>query len=311
MSGRLRIATRKSRLALWQAEHVAARLRQAHPVLSVELLPMSTKGDRVLDRSLAKIGGKGLFIKELERAMEAGDADIAVHSMKDVPAELPAGMRIAATLERAEPWDAFVSNAHNSLDALPSGARLGTSSLRRQCQLKRRRPDLEVVPLRGNLDTRLRRLDDGQLDAIILAAAGLTRLGLAERVRQVLDPELCLPAVGQGVLGIECRDGDASIMDILEPLNHESTARLIAAERAFSQRLGGSCQSPIAAFAQRNADQLHLKGLVGEPDGSRIWDGQRVGDVGEGERLGRELAEELLGEGVAELLSRLERDEHG
>jgi len=308
MSRALRIATRKSRLALWQAEYVAERLRDAHPGISVELKPMSTKGDQILDRSLAKIGGKGLFIKELERAMEAGEADIAVHSMKDVPAELPEGLVIPTTLERADPLDAFVSNDFESLDALPTGARLGTSSLRRQCQLKRHRPDLEVVPLRGNLDTRLKRLDDRELDAIILAAAGLKRLGLADRISKVLTPDLCLPAVGQGVLGIECREDDHAVVEKLEPLNHVDTGRLIEAERAFSARLGGSCQSPIAAFAELHGEKLRLRGLVGEPDGSRIWSGDVRGDARDGAELGRTLAERLLGEGVEELLQRLERD---
>jgi len=308
MSRALRIATRKSRLALWQAEYVAERLRDAHPGISVELKPMSTKGDQILDRSLAKIGGKGLFIKELERAMEAGEADIAVHSMKDVPAELPEGLVIPTTLERADPLDAFVSNAFDSLDALPTGARLGTSSLRRQCQLKRHRPDLEIVPLRGNLDTRLKRLDDRELDAIILAAAGLKRLGLADRISQVLTPDLCLPAVGQGVLGIECREDDHAVVAKLEPLNHVDTGRLIEAERAFSAGLGGSCQSPIAAFAELNGEELRLRGLVGEPDGSRIWSDDVRGDAQHGAELGHSLAERLLGEGVRELLERLEQD---
>lgn len=308
MSEQLRIATRKSRLALWQAEYVAEQLRGAHTGISVKLVPMSTKGDRILDRSLAKIGGKGLFVKELERAIEVGEADLAVHSMKDVPAELPNGMCIAATLERADPLDSFVSNAFDSLDALPAGARLGTSSLRRQCQLKRLRPDLEVVPLRGNLDTRLRRLDDRELDAIILAAAGLQRLGLASRIRQVLTPDICLPAVGQGVMGIECREADRGVIEKLQPLNHNETGQTTVAERAFSGRLGGSCQSPIAAFAQLHAQELHLRGLVGEPDGSRIWSGDIRGSAQDGAILGRTLAEQLLGEGVGELLARLEHE---
>ena len=308
MNNELRIATRKSRLALWQAEYVAARLRELHPGVAVNLVPMSTKGDEILDRSLAKIGGKGLFIKELERALEDGEADLAVHSMKDVPAELPPGLCIPATLERADPWDAFVSNAFDSLDDLPKGARLGTSSLRRQCQLKRYRPDLDVVPLRGNLDTRLKRLDDRELDAIILAAAGLQRLGLEQRIRAVLEPTLCLPAVAQGVLGLECREDDHVVIEKLEPLNHAVTGQLVAAERAFSATLGGSCQSPIAGFAELNGEELNLRGLAGEPDGSRIWSGEARGAPSSGGELGRELAQRLLGEGVAELLARLERE---
>ncbi len=299
----LRIATRKSRLALWQAEHVAARLGAAHPGIQVSLVPMTTKGDRILDRSLAKVGGKGLFIKELELAMANGRAEIAVHSMKDVPAELPPGMSIPATLERADPRDALVSNRFGSLDALPRGARVGTSSLRRQCQLRHHRPDLEVVPLRGNLDTRLRRLEEAELDAIILAAAGLKRLGLEGEIRELIAPELCLPAVGQGVLGIECLDGNTKVRALLSPLTHHPTYEHVLAERAFSSRLGGSCQSPIAAYAESAGDRLRLRGLVGLPDGTEVLAGEESGSLTEAEALGRSLAERLLADGAERLLA--------
>jgi len=306
MSERIRIATRQSKLALWQAEHVAAQLRQAHPELQVELVPMTTRGDQIQDRSLAAIGGKGLFIKELEVALEQDRADIAVHSMKDVPAELPQGMSIGAILVRADTRDALVSNQYPDLDSLPRRARVGTSSLRRQAQLLARRPDLCIEPLRGNVDTRLRKLDEGQFAAIVLASAGLTRLGLASRITQYLPEDTCLPAVGQGAIGIECRSGDAPTLARLAVLEHAPTRVAVWAERAFSQRLGGSCQSPVAAFARLQAGQLELSGLVAEPDGSRIFRDRGRGAPGDAERLGRELAERLLGAGAQALLARLQ-----
>ena len=254
MSRQIRIATRRSRLALWQAEHVAARLAALHSGLVVSLVPIVTEGDRIQDRSLASAGGKGLFIKELENALQEGAADIAVHSMKDMPAELPAGFAIAAALERGDARDAFVSVQHASLAALPPGARVGTSSLRRQCQLRHRRPDVEVVVLRGNVDTRIRKLDAGECDATILAAAGLERLGLESRIRARLAPAEMLPAIGQGIIGIECVQGREDILELVRPLEHEPTPAILAAERALAAALGASCESPIAGHATIQGD---------------------------------------------------------
>ena len=302
----LRIATRKSKLALWQAEHVAARLRRAHPGLDIELVPVTTQGDRIQDRSLAAIGGKGLFIKELEVAIGERRADIAVHSMKDVPADVPAEFQIAAVLERADARDALVAaGGIVRLEDLPPRARVGTSSLRRQAQLYAARPDLRIETLRGNVDTRLRRLDSGDLDAILLACAGLMRLGLESRITVRLDPEVCLPAVGQGVIGIECRNADVHTRELLQPLEDPGTRRVLQAERAFAERLGGSCQSPIAAYAQLHAEQLSLAGLVAEPDGSRLLRDSIQGSAGQASSLGRLLAERLLAAGAADLLERL------
>jgi hydroxymethylbilane synthase len=303
----LRIATRKSQLALWQAEHVAERLRRAHPDLVVELVPMSTKGDRILDRSLAAIGGKGLFIKELEIALEERRADLAVHSMKDVPAELPAGFTIGAVLERADPFDALVSPRHASIDALPRGAAIGTSSLRRQAQLLAARPDLKIEGLRGNVNTRLQRLDDGELDAIVLACAGLIRLGMESRIAARLAPGISLPAVGQGVIGVECRAGDLETLARLRVLEHAPTRIAVEAERAFSGHLGGSCQSPIAAHAVVAGDSssLSLEGLVAEPDGSRLVRDRIEGPAADAARLGVELANRVLGAGAGAMLERL------
>jgi hydroxymethylbilane synthase len=301
----LRIATRRSRLALWQAEHVALRLRAAHPAIEVELVPIVTEGDRILDRTLAAIGGKGLFIKELEIAIQERRADLAVHSMKDVPADLPSGMIIAAVLERADPHDALVSSRFDSIASLPRGARIGTASMRRQCQLRHRRPDLDIRPLRGNLDTRLRKLDEGEFDAIVLAAAGLRRLGLAERIRATVDATDSLPAVGQGVVGIECRADDHATRERLAPLEHAATRLCLEAERAFAARLGGSCQSPIAAFAELTGAALTLRGLVGAPDGSTLFADRVAGAPADGPRLGRELAERLLAAGAGPLLAQL------
>jgi hydroxymethylbilane synthase len=308
MTPRIRIATRKSQLALWQAEHVAQLLREAHPSLSVELVPMSTKGDLIQDRSLAAIGGKGLFIKELEVAMEEGRAQVAVHSMKDVPAELPPGFLIAAVLERADPRDALIAGSHARLEDLPPAARVGTSSLRRQAQLLAVRPDLQIHALRGNVNTRLRRLDDGELDAIVLACAGLVRLGWEARITARLDTSVSLPAVSQGVIGVECRIDDAATRSVLACLEHRPTRLAMDAERAFSGRLGGSCQSPIAAHAALQGDRLVLAGLVAEPDGSRLLRDEISGEAGEGPTLGEELAERVLAAGAGPLLERLRAD---
>jgi len=306
MSGLIRIATRQSKLALWQAEHVASLLRREHSDLAVELLPMSTRGDAIQDRSLAAIGGKGLFIKELESAIGQGRADIAVHSMKDVPAEMPEGMMIGAILVRADPRDVLVSVAHASIDSLPAGSTVGTSSLRRQAQLLASRPDLRIEPMRGNVDTRLRKLDEGRYAAIVLASAGLARLGWEGRITQYLPDSLCLPAVGQGAIGVECRTGDTSILSRLAALEHAPTRVAVNAERAFSHRLGASCQSPIAALAHMQAGQLLLSGLVAEPDGTRVWRGAVSGAPGDAQVLGRQLAERLLGQGAQALLERLD-----
>ena len=301
----LRIATRKSQLALWQAEHVAALIRKAHPGITVELLPMSTKGDLIQDRSLAAIGGKGLFIKELEAALEDRRADMAVHSMKDVPGDLPGGLMIAAVLPRADARDALITRGPLRLEDLPRGARLGTSSLRRQAQLLAARPDLRIEALRGNVDTRLRRLDNGELDAIVLACAGLTRLGLESRIAARLDPNVSVPAVGQGVIGIECRTDDLGSRETLRALNDAATRTAVDAERAFAHRLGGSCQSPIAAYAQVERERLSLVGLVAEPDGSRLLRDTISGSDADAQVLGEQLAERVLAAGAGELLQRL------
>ncbi len=302
MSRQVRIATRRSRLALWQAEHVAARLAAQHPGLVVSLVPIVTEGDRIQDRSLATAGGKGLFIKELENAMREGLADIAVHSMKDVPAVLPPGFAIAAALERGDARDAFVSVQHESLDVLPRGARIGTSSLRRQSQLRHRRPDVEIVVLRGNVDTRIAKLDAGACDATILAAAGLERLGLESRIRARLTPAQMLPAVGQGIVGIECLDAREDILDLVRPLQHDPTRSILDAERAFALRLGASCQSPIAGHATLANGILQLAGLVGSADGQTILTDAVSGPVAEAAKLGGELAGRLLAVGAAKFL---------
>jgi len=304
----LRIATRQSRLALWQAEHVAALLRAAHADLNVELVPMTTQGDRILDRPLANIGGKGLFIKELELAMSEQRADIAVHSMKDVPSELPPGMMLAAMLPRADPRDAFVSLRHKSFADLPQGARVGTSSLRRQSQLKHARPDLELITLRGNVDTRLRKLEEEQYDAIILAAAGLARLGLESRITQYFDYEQSVPAVGQGIIGIECRSDDDRNITYVRSLNDHEAWQCCAAERAFAQRLEGSCQSPIAGFATLSGQQLKLRAVIGSPDGSEVYRGSHGGAITDAQSIGVALAETLLKDGAAQLLERLRQE---
>jgi hydroxymethylbilane synthase len=306
VSAPLRIATRKSQLALWQAEHVAALLRAAHPGVEIELVPLLTQGDRIQDRSLAAIGGKGLFIKELEVAIEELRADIAVHSMKDVPADLPPGFAIGAVLTRADPRDALVTrNGVARIEDLPRDARVGTSSLRRQAQLCALRPDLKIEALRGNVDTRLRKLDEGSMAAIVLACAGLIRLGLESRITARLDPKLCLPAVTQGVIGIECRSEDSRTLQLLAALEDPATRLVMEAERAFSRRLGGSCQSPIAAYAELHADQIELHGLVAEPDGSRLLRDSLTGNHDDPEGLGNRLAERVLAAGAGPLLERL------
>jgi hydroxymethylbilane synthase len=301
----LRIATRKSQLALWQAAHVATLLRQAHSGLQVELVPMVTQGDRIQDRSLAAIGGKGLFIKELEVALEEERADIAVHSMKDLPGDLPDGLCIAAVLERADACDALIAPNAVRLGDLPRGARVGTSSLRRQAQLLAARPDLRIEPLRGNVDSRLRRFDAGEMDAIVLACAGLIRLGLEARISGRIDIGTCLPAVAQGIIGIECRSADVRVLQLLAALNHPPTRTVMDAERAFAHRLGGSCQSPIAAHATLQGTTLTLQGLVAEPDGSRLLRDTQSGSADRPAVVGVVLAERILGAGADALLERL------
>ncbi len=305
MTETLRIATRKSPLALWQAEHVAARLRELHPGLEVELVGMSTKGDKILDTPLAKIGGKGLFVKELEEGLFDGGADIAVHSMKDVPVEFPEGLHLPVIMERHDPCDAFVAGQYADVPELPQGARVGTASLRRQCQLLERRPDLEILTLRGNVNTRLRKLDEGEFDGIVLAASGLKRLGFDARIRKALPPEDSLPAIGQGALGIECRVDDARVNALIAPLHHQATAWRVGAERAMNARLQGGCQVPIAGYAVLEDGQLWLRGLVGEPDGSRVIRGERRGPVAEAEAMGTSLGEELLAGGADAILQAL------
>jgi len=301
----LRIATRKSPLAMWQAEHVAARLIEAHPGLEVELVTFTTQGDKILDTPLAKIGGKGLFVKELERAMLDGDADIAVHSMKDVPVDLPKGLYLPVILQREDPRDAFVSNDFKNFNDLPQGARLGTSSLRRQCQLKEARPDLEILDLRGNVNTRLAKLDAGDYDAIILACAGLKRLGFDDRIRDSMNPETSLPAIGQGAIGIECRNDDADTNNLIAVLDDAETHICVEAERAMNARLGGGCQVPIAGFAELKDEQLQLRGLVGRVDGSEILRSAIFGQPSEAAAMGTALAEELLSRGADTILEAL------
>jgi hydroxymethylbilane synthase len=299
----LRIATRKSPLALWQARHIAAALTGHHPGLRVELVEMLTEGARILDRALSAEGGKGLFIKELEQGLIEGRADLAVHSMKDVPAELPPGFELPVFCAAADPRDALVSSVANSIDALPAGARVGTASLRRGCQLLARRPDLVLVLTRGNVQTRLAKLDRGDCDALLLAAAGLDRLGLAERIAARLPVEVMLPAVTQGVLGLECRAGDDAVLALLAPLQEPKTALRVRAERAFAARLGVGCHTPLAAHAVLDDAQLHLTGLVGSPDGRRVLRQSLSGPAAAPEALGLALAEQLIAQGAAELLA--------
>jgi|TARA_B110000208_G_C11798940_1_gene440957 hydroxymethylbilane synthase len=299
----LKIATRKSPLALWQANFVKDALEEANKGLVVELVTMTTKGDRILDSPLAKIGGKGLFVKELEHALLRGEADIAVHSMKDVPMEFPKGLELAVICEREDPSDAFVSNHYGAFAGLPEGAIVGTSSLRRQCQLKQLRPDLKVLDLRGNVGTRLGKLDAGGYDAIILAAAGLIRLELAERIREKLNFQDCLPAGGQGAVGIECRVGDSVTQGLIRGLHHDGTACRVIAERAVNFRLQGGCQVPIASFAEIKGDTLWLRALVGRVDGSEILRYEDSANISQAESLGIEVADNLLAQGAAEILA--------
>jgi hydroxymethylbilane synthase len=304
---RIVIASRESALAMWQARYVQSRLAASYPRAEITITGMTTEGDRRLGTSLAAIGGKGLFVKELEEALARGEADIAVHSVKDVPMHLPPGFTLAAILERADPRDAFVSNRYSCLAELPDGARVGTSSLRRESQLRARRPQLAVAPLRGNVATRLRKLDEGQFDAIILAAAGLKRLGLEERITALLTPEESVPAVGQGALGVECRAGRADLVELLAPLNHRATALCVAAERAFSRALAGSCNVPLGAFAEPSAERMRLRGFVAAPDGSRLVRGELEGPAADPEALGRALADKLKAQGAGEILAALEK----
>jgi len=305
----LRIATRQSPLALWQAHYVKQRLMACHPGLTVELVPLVTRGDVILDTPLAKVGGKGLFVKELEMALIEHRADLAVHSMKDVPVEFPKGLGLVTICEREDPRDAFVSNNYDSLDALPAGSIVGTSSLRRQCQLAERRPDLEIRSLRGNVGTRLGKLDKGEYDAIILAVAGLKRLALEDRIRMALPPELSLPAVGQGAVGIECRLDDTRTHALLAPLNHADTALRVKAERAMNMRLEGGCQVPIGSYAELVDGEIWLRALVGAPDGTVMIRGERRGKPEEAEQLGISLADELLANGAREILTEVYKGE--
>ena len=302
----LRIATRSSALALWQAEFIKAELERLHDHIAVELVKIKTQGDKILDVPLAKIGGKGLFVKELEEAMLDGRADLAVHSMKDVPMEFPEGLGLVAICEREDPTDAFVSNQYENVDALPDGAVVGTASLRRESQLRAYRPDLKIHVLRGNVNTRLAKLDAGEYDAIVLASSGLKRLGFHERIRYSLPDTVSLPAVGQGALGIECRVDDNELLAMLEPLNHQDTSDRVRAERALNRRLQGGCQVPIAAYALlEGQDTLWLRGLVGAVDGTRIFRAEGRAPRAEGERLGRELAEDLLALGADKVLAEI------
>ena len=314
----LNIATRQSPLALWQAEYIQARLQVLYPGLTVNLVAMVTKGDKILDTPLAKIGGKGLFVKELEQALYEKRADIAVHSLKDVPMELPEGLTLGAYCERERPTDAFVSNQFASLDELPQGARLGTSSLRRQCQIQQYRPDLQIISLRGNVGTRLSKLDAGEYDAIILATSGLLRLGLGERIRHELATDVSLPAVGQGALAIECRADDADVLALIAPLNHEPSRLCVVAERAMNRHLQGGCQVPIAGFAQISEDnQLWLQGRVGSVDGSVLLKAEQHGalanDTKESEQIaeamGIVVAEQLLAQGADKILAQIYQDQ--
>ena len=301
----LKIATRQSPLALWQAEHIRSRLNQLYPDLTVELVKFVSPGVKISDTPLAKIGGKGLFVKELEAALLDGRADLAVHSMKDVPMHLPDGLSLAVICEREDPFDAFVSNQYQHFNELPQGAKVGTSSLRRKCQILQQRPDLEIIDLRGNVGTRLSKLDEGLYDAIILASAGLKRLGLADRIRHSLSAEISLPAVGQGALGLECRSNDSALLKLIEPLQHQETSNCVRAERAFNAYLEGGCQVPIAGYATLRNDQIQIEGRVGSVDGKVILKAQRVGAIEQAEQLGEQLAQDLLAQGAGDLLKAL------
>ncbi|NOY16481.1 MAG: hydroxymethylbilane synthase [Gammaproteobacteria bacterium] len=299
----IRIGTRKSPLALWQAHFIRDELLARHPSLKYEIVELSTEGDRIPDTPLAKIGGKGLFIKELEQALIDGRADIAVHSMKDVTIDLPEALHIPVICKREAPWDAFVSKKYNHFLDLPQGARLGTSSLRRQMQLKAARPDLDIVSLRGNVNTRLAKLDAGEFDAIILAAAGLIRLKMSDRITETLAPEICLPAVAQGAVGVECRKDDHQTLSLLMHLNHPPTHTRVTAERAMNATLEGGCQVPIAGFSEIHEDTLRLRGLVGTPDGSLLLHADIAGLASNAEELGQAVAQQLLSKGAGDILA--------
>ncbi len=299
----VRIATRRSPLALWQAEFVRDELLKLHPHLQIELIKIKTKGDKILDTPLAKVGGKGLFVKELEVAMLNGEADIAVHSMKDVPVDFPDGLHLPVICERHDPFDAFVSNDYDNVDDLPQGARVGTSSLRRECQLRHYRPDLQILPLRGNVNTRLAKLDNGDFEAIILAKAGLERLQFDARIRSALSAEQSLPAIGQGALGIETRVEDAELNALIAPLNCDHTSITVKAERALNRRLKGGCQVPIGGYAILDNDQIWLRGLVGRPDGTEMLFDEIHGTATQAEELGVMLAETLLSRGADKILA--------
>ncbi|MBD5772734.1 hydroxymethylbilane synthase [Marinomonas colpomeniae] len=302
MKDKIVIATRESQLALWQANNVKAQLESLYPDLCVELLGMTTKGDQILDSPLSKIGGKGLFVKELETALMDGRADIAVHSMKDVPMAFPEGLSLAVICEREDPTDAFISNHFTSIETLPVGSVVGTSSLRRSCQLRMNRPDIVIKDLRGNVNTRLRKLDNDEYDAIILATAGLLRLEMPDRIRQKMSAETSLPAGGQGAMGIECRTDDLQTINLLAPLQHESTAIRVTAERAVNERLNGGCQAPIACFAILTDDTIWLRGLVGSPDGKTMIQSEIRGHKNDAKSLGVQLADELLARGAGKIL---------
>ena len=308
----VRIATRKSALALWQAEYVKARLEHFHPTINVELVPMTTKGDIILDTPLAKVGGKGLFVKELEVAILEDRADIAVHSMKDVPVDFPEGLGLEVICVREDPRDAFISNTIACLNDLPKGAIVGTSSLRRQCQIKALRPDLDIRDLRGNVNTRLRKLDEGQYDAIILAAAGMLRLEMPKRIAEYIEPEVMLPANGQGAVGIECRIDDETIKALLAPLEHKETRIRVLAERAMNKALEGGCQVPIGSYAliknEKGGEEIYLRGLVGAVDGSQIIHSEIRGSIEEAEALGVALAQDLLSQGADKILKQVYAD---
>ncbi|OOS22589.1 hydroxymethylbilane synthase [Moraxella lincolnii] len=313
----LNIATRQSPLALWQARHIQTRLQALYPQLSINLVTMVTKGDKILDTPLAKIGGKGLFVKELEQALYEKQADIAVHSLKDVPMDLPDGLTLGAYCQREQPTDAFVSNKFSALDDLPQGATLGTSSLRRQCQIQQYRPDLNIISLRGNVGTRLAKLDNGDYDAIILATSGLKRLGLTERICHEIDTDISLPAVGQGALAIECRADDTDVLNLLKPLNHEPSRLCVLAERAMNRHLQGGCQVPIAGFAVIEDDKLTLTGRVGSVDGNVLLKAQQTNaltdDAQENEHIanamGITVAKALLAQGADDILKEIYRQQ--
>ncbi len=305
---RIRIATRESQLALWQAHEVSRLLAKHHPHCDVEIIGMTTQGDQFLQASLASAGGKGLFVKELEQCLLNNDADIAVHSMKDVPYQLPPSLGIHAILEREDPRDAFVSNNYTRLADLPSNAVVGTSSTRRECQLRAQRPDLTIMPLRGNVNTRLRKLDDGEYDAIILACAGLKRLGFEARIADYIDIDNSVPAIGQGAIGIECRDDDANTRALLLPLHHETTAVSVSAERQVSTALAANCHLPIAAHAQQAGDTIALKALVGMPDGSKMLHADATGPVSDTLQITQDVIRHLFDQGAAELIQSLNQD---